>query len=878
MPNEEAEAREAMTADNRHPSSQDKYDKYSSAIEESPEGYFSIETSVGKVIVKSDERRRYFIECGEYRSEKSPTVSDLFPPKIAEELLKSKNVEPTLEEKEHLTRDILQLMQVCVGKKPQSSKPSALEVGETFTYTGDCPFDGRIQVTALGSPQSRYMKVSFLCTGRRDDCATCVLQTKQYLSFEDYNPIDPSAFASYFDTNNALDALAILVERGRVAPDCAGWRRFGQVEGEDERAVTQATVTDRQGSDGRAWFVHGPKCDLKRGPNWIVAEGWLCKGDKGHIGVLVKSFTPESEVIKPSKEELEQAKAVLRAVPKGEGIRESAVWKIAEALRNKDQLKGSDAMKGYSADLLTIGSPTWVKTPEGAAELGATTEEMGPTTTGKSKRILGEIAWLGAGKYGRGRQTEAGITAGAEKIEGIGWTARKGLLPSMDLSFLVLDNMWPHALDSQIESRRDGVVVLATIKGAEMWARCRLKLLSNPVVPLEEKMFKCAALRAYDSKLVARFTFVIFTYGASTKERYDPTIKKSSKENEELLAAARIVLRANLSVETTFTVPESLWKKIMVYGQELEEKYGNEDIPLLLRSTPYKLSVLTYAFALLEGEDEPTETHVTSAYEWLVMCADNVELGEYTTQWRKQHDLSDEDYAILRTSIEGIINDETEFSGGSQEETITYRFIEYIAKNERGQADEIAAYADNIDAKTIKRRASILKGLLILKSGREGYNFTARGVQFFKKWFHERVPVVPQVPVPRGETPKKVLKKEELKKVLRDVTPKIEDNRDKGDRLGPTTLEEHLTCKYCGKPVPDEKHATLIPETKEWVHNSCYLTHQRVEESSKEYICKVCKEPAYAPDLLLFIDENSVIHAYHKACHIKMREEEKCDG
>src|SRR5205814_231006 len=111
---------------------------------------------------------------------------------------------------------------------------------------------------------------------------------------------------------------------------------------------------------------------------------------------------------------------------------------------------------------------------------------------------------------------------GAEKIEGGGWVLRKGLLTSCDLGYLVLDNTPPHALDSQIESRRDGLVTINAIRVAELWARTRLKLLSNPIRPFDEMMFRCSLLKEYDSKLIARFCFCIYTYGISVDERYNP--------------------------------------------------------------------------------------------------------------------------------------------------------------------------------------------------------------------------------------------------------------------------------------------------------------------------------------------------------------------
>ncbi len=617
---------------------------------------------------------------------------------------------------------------------------AAGEVGDTFTYTGDRRFCGRIQVVALGFPQSRYTRLTFHCTKAREGCPPCDLASSVQLTFESPD-MDASAFATYFDTNMPRDALRVLIERGKK-PGCPAWCNATICNGEDERAVTQVVVMDRQGVEGRAWFIHGPHCDLKKAPNWVIAEGWLCKGRLGRIGVLVHAFTAESEVSAPKTEDVEKAMMCLQQHAKvdDESLEHSVLWKVAQALQRGSQLKGKEIVKGNVSDLLTNASPVWVKTPEGPAQLGATTCELGPTTTAKSLRVRMLRDWLESGKYDTGRKTAAGLTAGAEKTEGIGWIVRKGLLPSMDLSWLVIDNMPPHALDSQIESRRDGVVTITAIRSAELWARCRLKLLGNPMQPFDETLYKCTALKVYDSKLIARFAFAVFTYGVSTQDRYSKDVRRSLPGDAELLTAAKMVFKWNLSQEITYSVQDQLWPTIMEYGRKLEETYGCEDIPLLLRSNPYKLSVLAYSFALLEGSTDPSERHVKLAYEWLDYCARDIELDKYVEWWRSQHQLSDGEYETAKNRLESEIAADLKEHGGSRAEAYTYKMVEFLAKNERGQRDEIAACA-GVEAETISRKAKLLKGLELLRSDKDGYHFTAKGVRFFRRWLPENAQI-----------------------------------------------------------------------------------------------------------------------------------------
>lgn len=270
--------------------------------------------------------------------------------------------------------------------------------------------------------------------------------------------------------------------------------------------------------------------------------------------------------------------------------------------------------------------------------------------------------------------------------------------------------------------------------------------------------------------------------------RYNPSIANVSPEDGKLLDAARTVLLWNLSTESTFTVPQNLWAKIMEYGRFLEETYGNEDIPLLLRANPYKLSVLTYTFALLEGEKQPNERHVRLAYLWLDQCAKDIELDEYTAQWRKQHELNEEEYGAIKGAIEIRIQETIEEHGGYAEDTTLYKLIEYVAKHARGQRDEIAAYS-NSDPRTVTRHANFLKGLQLLRSDREGYHFTAKGVRFFKRWFTERMvsPMSSMSPI-SGVKPSEKEKDEDHSG---GVSPKIGDIGD---------IKTTRECEVCGSP------------------------------------------------------------------------------
>ncbi len=630
-----------------------------------------------------------------------------------------------------------------VEPQPEQEKKEqakACEVGETFQYEGDRLFNGRLQVTALSFPCSRYTKLSFSCPKLKigdSRCDVCNLNDEITILFgqeeskaslkKAIKEALASAFATYFDTNNPRDALAVIVEHG-AAMNCPAWKH-ATFSGSSERAVTLAVVMDQTATEARAWFTHSEECDLKCCPNWILALGWLCRGQKGRIGILVKSFQHESEVTAPDQKDMENARLYLQQITTTD---EPTLFKTARALRKKGNLKGQESVRGYEADLLNASAPIWTKTPEGPPVLSMTSCELGPTTAAKSLRQRIFIEWLGVGKYATGRQSHAGITAGIDKIEGMGFVVRKGLLPSADLSFLILDNMPPHDLDDQIESRRNGVISVSMIQSCELLARTRLKLLGNPLIPFESTLQKCVALHVYDPKLIARFAFAILTYGVDAEERYDPKIETLTEAEEKLLQSIRTMIRWNLSQEATFEVPCTLWPLIVDLSKELESKFGNEEIPLFLRANPHKISTLAYCFALLEGTD-PIERHVQQAYDWLLKCGLDMELDEFTTLWKAENHLKESEYETLKKKIETKIKDEIESNGGEVKDTTYFKFFEHVGKYQKAQMEEVAAALDVAD-KTVKRRARDLKGLGLIKSGMSGYFLTPKGVKFLKRW------------------------------------------------------------------------------------------------------------------------------------------------
>ena len=77
------------------------------------------------------------------------------------------------------------------------------------------------------------------------------------------------------------------------------------------------------------------------------------------------------------------------------------------------------------------------------------------------------------------------------------------------------------------------------------------------------------------------------------------------------------------------------------------------------------------------------------------------------------------------------------------DDSITYKIIDYLVKNGIVHLDEVTAHIDQakteaVGRDAIRERTKFLKGLGLLKSGKEGYCFSGKGVRFFRRWLNEK--------------------------------------------------------------------------------------------------------------------------------------------
>jgi hypothetical protein len=133
---------------------------------------------------------------------------------------------------------------------------------------------------------------------------------------------------------------------------------------------------------------------------------------------------------------------------------------------------------------------------------------------------------------------------------------------------------------------------------------------------------------------------------------------------------------------------------------------------------------------------------------------------------------------------------------------------------------ELAAYMD-VSEKTVKQKAQLLKGMGLLRSSRDGYYFTPKGVKFIRKWFSISAAnlelEVPEVPVPKVKRGAQSVPNDSLRGGLLAMEPP--------QRVSP--LEEgtsstlstfHCTCEVCGRST---ETVVVREDGEHWICDKC---------------------------------------------------------
>ena len=152
------------------------------------------------------------------------------------------------------------------------------------------------------------------------------------------------------------------------------------------------------------------------------------------------------------------------------------------------------------------------------------------------------------------------------------------------------------------------------------------------------------------------------------------------------------------------------------------EKYASANLPIVHNASYWTLlrlatAIATLEFNTLDGENLTVEKkHVDEAAGFYEQTLIDLELDEYKIFFREE-ELSEEEYEKIKAELD--------------EKEGLKAFLLEVAKAP-GDSHDLAGRL-SVSSVTIKRRASDLKELGVLKRGRSGYYLTKKGISFLKR-------------------------------------------------------------------------------------------------------------------------------------------------
>jgi DNA-binding transcriptional ArsR family regulator len=221
---------------------------------------------------------------------------------------------------------------------------------------------------------------------------------------------------------------------------------------------------------------------------------------------------------------------------------------------------------------------------------------------------------------------------------------------------------------------------------------------------------------------------------------------------------------------------------------------------------------------LLEGETEPSERHYTLAKKWLDFCTCDIELDRYAEVQKTLRNLSEEEYEKIKNAIEEKIKEEVAEKGGGETDSHLFKIVDYLVKHGKTRRDELAAYLE-VDEKTVTRKVNVFKGLGLLRSDKDGYSFTAKGVMFVKRWLN-RVPEVPNVSTSKGQTPSEGGAKTSLPSKSGDIKDIRDMDRKEVKKKYRILGETAGVCELCGEAGSDVE-VEIEGLGKRYAHRKC---------------------------------------------------------
>jgi len=297
------------------------------------------------------------------------------------------------------------------------------------------------------------------------------------------------------------------------------------------------------------------------------------------------------------------------------------------------------------------------------------------------------------------------------------------------------------------ESYRLGYLKVRKVVPGEAPMRTRVVTCENVKKALDEYMYPCEALlENYRTPDLARVDLAIpFRGGDVPVEEIFTKFGTPPEALPQLIEALRNnVLWVWTRRPDQIVYGEDAESIIFEKAKKLEEKFGNDIIPLISKDMDKKLAKLSAAYAgLKHSTDETGElliikaNHVKHVSDLIdrIYSGEGMRLDDYTKITRERIRLPESEYETIMKEIQGeeekeklpiidVILYELEVRGSVRLEELMA-----VATDEVGAA---------VSKETIRRRMMIFKKHRMIASAKEGYSLTAKGKAFLRRYRKEQ--------------------------------------------------------------------------------------------------------------------------------------------
>jgi biotin operon repressor len=601
----------------------------------------------------------------------------------------------------------------------------------------------------------------------------------------------------FLSEDAAKNRLRLLLPRGSCKAREGHRFRASIIARQDYRWVRLTPLLGPEEAGERERSVRGVSGILfgsQIGAKAMLLDAEVSTALDGELILLAKSAHPlEERGERPGGEDLALAKAVFGGKSLGE-VEALIDAIIAPSIRGRSRAKLCSALSATSVK--------WIKGADGGLIPGCMRVLfIGDPRTGKGM-ILRWFSERGISGHAVGEtSSRTGLIYNIDNEKGIlSW----GVLPLNDGGMVCIEGL--HGLPAEEMSRfREAlaqmrVEVHRRVEGVA-WCRTRIVADLNPRRPMDEYLYPCLALLDNDPFRdpadLTRWDLAIPFY----ENDVEPDVMYGGlpepiPSGEEAL---KVLIRLAWSLKADeVLISDEAYKRAVEEFKKLKEEYETLDLPLIHNGTMWSLLRIAASIAILElslkdGKLLIEEKQVEEASMIIRENLEAIGLGDYKASLSKEV-LGEDEYERIREKMEEEGKEENE------------RILIELGK--RSLDSEELAGRLGCSSKTVKRKAKMLKGVGLIRSGKGGYSLTKRGIQYLRMAINtvQNVPDVPDVPTPGDET--------------LEIMKGPPENRGQKGHQGQGFREG--ACELCGYSGYSKFYKVKYFDQAIWVCEACY--------------------------------------------------------